>query len=192
MSGFCALLCFKPNDNDHSWLCSGWVAVVPCCVSSLVTMPVLASLVCEWLLCLTVFQAWWQCLSVTLQEVSGCCALMCFQSADNDCSLVWSLWVADLPHHILSLLIISVLGSSACEWLMSHCVLNLLIRPVLVCPAGGWLPCLTVFKVCWWQIFRMWVATCLSVFYSYWSPLPLALHWSHSSLPTSMCAFSFF
>ena len=85
VSGYCGLLCFKPADNACPWLSSMWVAAVGCCVSSLLTMPVLGSPASEWLLWVAVFQACWQCLSLALQLVSGCCELLCFKVADNFC-----------------------------------------------------------------------------------------------------------
>ena len=73
-----ALLCLQPADNAGTWLSSWWVAVVPCYVSSLLTISVLGSSVCEWLWCLAVFLACWQCLFMALQAVSGCDALLFF------------------------------------------------------------------------------------------------------------------
>ena len=94
VSGCCALVCFKPADDAWPWLSSMWVAAVPWCVSSLLTMSVLGSPVCEWLLCHDVFQACWQWLSLALQDVSGCCALVCFKPADDAYPWLFSWWVA--------------------------------------------------------------------------------------------------
>ena len=78
VGGCSALLQFKPADHAFAWLSRMWVAVVSCCKSSLLTMPVLGSLVCEWLWCLAGILTCWLCLSLALQDVSGCGALLEF------------------------------------------------------------------------------------------------------------------
>ena len=67
---------------------------MPCNVLSLLTMPVLGSPECEWLLWFAVFQVCWQYLSLPLQDVSGCYALPCFKPANNACPWLFSMWVA--------------------------------------------------------------------------------------------------
>ena len=59
-------LCFISADHACSWLASLWVIVVPCCVSNLLMMPALDYLGCKWLLCVTMFQTYWWCLSLTI------------------------------------------------------------------------------------------------------------------------------
>ena len=122
VSGYCALPCFKLGDNACPWLSSLWVTVVACCVSSLLTMPDLGSPVGEWFLWLAVFQLCWQWLSLALQRVGGCCGLLCFKPTDNSCSWLFSLWVATVPCCVLSLLTMTVLHSSECEWLLCFAV----------------------------------------------------------------------
>ena len=118
VSSCCVLVCFKPTDNDFPWLFSLWVAAVPGCVSCLLTMPILGSPVCEWLLCLTVFQACWQCLSLTLQTVSGWCALLCFRPANNACPLLSRWCVVVMPYSVSSLLTMPIVGPPGSEWLL--------------------------------------------------------------------------
>ena len=93
------LLFFLSVDNTCLWLFRKWVAVVDCCVSSLLTMPVLGSSEGVWLWWFTVFSACWQCMSLALQKVSGCCALLLFWSADNACPWLSRKWVAWLCSH---------------------------------------------------------------------------------------------
>ena len=132
VSGYCALLCLKPADDACPMLSSMWVAAVPCCVSSLLMIPVLCSPGCEWLLCIccvssllmmpvlcspvcewllyfAVSQACQWYLSSALQFVSGCCALLCLKSANDACPLLSSLWVAAVPCCVSSLLMMPVL-----------------------------------------------------------------------------------
>ena len=70
------------------------VAAVPWCISSMLTMPVLGSPGCEWLLCLDALQACWQWLSLALQLVGGCYVSLHLKPADG-----------------------AFLGFSECEWL---------------------------------------------------------------------------
>ena len=111
---------FKPADNPCPWLFRKWVAAVLYCVWSLLTISVLGSPVCEWLLCLAVFAACWQSLFLALQPVSGCCTLLCFKPTDNPCSWLSRKWVAAVPYCVSSLLTIPVLGSPACEWCCAY------------------------------------------------------------------------
>ena len=60
-----ALLQFWPADHSCPWLSSGWVAVVSCYNSSLLTISVLGSLESE-LWCLATILACWSSLSLTL------------------------------------------------------------------------------------------------------------------------------
>jgi len=50
VSGFLGELDFNPADNACPWLSSLWVASVVSHIWTLLTMPVLGSSVCEWLL----------------------------------------------------------------------------------------------------------------------------------------------
>ena len=101
--------------------------MVPCCNSSLLIMPVLGSLACEWLWCLATILACWSCLSLALQAVSGCGALLQFQPANHACPWLSRLWVTVVPCYNSSLLIMPVLGS----------------------PVGEWLWCLATILACW-------------------------------------------
>jgi hypothetical protein len=75
VSCFGASLKFQPADHAFPWLSSEYVAVVACCNSSLLIMPVLDSPGSEWLWCLSAIIACWLCLSLALQMVSAmpCC-----------------------------------------------------------------------------------------------------------------------
>ena len=128
VSGCQAFLCFKPADNSCPLSSSKWVAVVPCCVLSLLMMPIFCSPVGEWLLYLPMFWSFWWCLSSALQLVSGWCALLCFKPVDDACSLLSSLWVAGVP----------------------CCVSSLLMIPVFCSPGSEWLRCFAVCHACWW------------------------------------------
>ena len=146
VSGCCALLCFKLANNSCPWLSSGWVAVMPCCVSSLLTIPVLGSPGGEWLLCLAMFLACWQSLSLALQWVSGYCVLLCFRPVDNPCPWLSSGWV---------LLLCFKPVDNPCPWLSSLCVVavsccisRLLTIPIIGSSACEWLLCLAVFQAC--------------------------------------------
>ena len=112
VSDYCALLCFKHDDDTCLLLSRKWVTAVPCCVSSLLMMPVLCSPVCKWLLCLVVFQVCWWCLSSALQGVSGCCALLCLKPANA--YLFSREWVSAMPCCVSSLLMMSILCSPVC------------------------------------------------------------------------------
>ena len=94
VSGCCGLLCFKHADNACPSLSSVLVAAVAFCVSSLLIMSVLGPPGCEWLQWLSVFQACWQCLSLALQDVCGCCGLLCFKHTDNACPWLFRKQVA--------------------------------------------------------------------------------------------------
>ena len=91
----------------------------PCCVSSLLTMPVLDSLVGEWLWCFTVFQACWLCLSGIFRMWVAAC-LFVFYSCwwDLPLALHWS--YLSLPtcmyvhSFLLSLLTLSIFHHPAC------------------------------------------------------------------------------
>lgn len=103
-----------------------WVVAISCYVLSLLTVPVLTSSVCEWLLCPCVFQGHWWCLLLAFQKVSSCYVLLCFKPSDNKHLWFFSQWVAFMPQWV-SNHTISVLGFSGCEWL----------------------PCLAIFQTCW-------------------------------------------
>ena len=186
----CAIsLCFEPANDAWPYLSRWWVTVVPCWVQaywcpcldrmwvtvlphfvfSILTMPLLDPLGCEWPLCLaTIRPAENACLcpsslwvvapnhvsgllitlSLSLQGVSSCCTLLCFRSVD-DISLGCE-WL--LPLAISSQLTRPVLMSSVCEWLPC-CALSLLMMPVPITSGCEWLPCFAVFQACWWHLF---------------------------------------
>ena len=170
VAAVCALLDFKSADQDCLWLSSVWVTAVPWWISSLLTKTVFGSSVCEWLLCLARFQVCWPRLSLALQCVSDCCALVNFKPADHDCLWLFSMWVAAVPFQISNLLIKPVLGSSAGKWLlcptMFHAsddaclwlfrgwvafvpyISSLLIKPILGSPESEWLLCCAVVHAC--------------------------------------------
>ena len=110
------------TDYTGALLSSMWVTAVPHCVLSLLIMPVLGSSECEWLLCLTVFQACWQCLFFALQDVSNCCALLGFKPTDNASPEHFSKWVAAMLCCVSSILTMPICGSSVCEWLLCFAV----------------------------------------------------------------------
>lgn len=137
VSGWCALLQFNPADNACYWLIRQWVAGLPNCFSSLLTMPVCDSSACEWPLCLVVFQTCCWCLSLTLQtvssvthcisiywcflfltfqHVSGCCALLHPKPAENAYLWLTRKWVAAMLCWISVQLI--VFNSLVCGWLL--------------------------------------------------------------------------
>ena len=178
MSSCSALLSFKSTDYAYLWLSREWVAAVPCCISSLLMMPVLGSLACVWLQCLAMFlslliisvlgspgcewlqciamlQAYWWYLPLALQFVSGSKALLCFKSANDACPWLFSLWVAAMPCCVSSLLMVPVLGSSGSEWLQCLAV------PQAYSYAYPWLS-------------SVWVAAVPSMFQAYWWYLTLA------------------
>ena len=202
VSGCHRLLCFKPTDNDCPWLFSLWVAAVPWYVSNLVTIPVLGSSASEWLSCLSVFQACWQCLFLALQPVSDSCALLYFKPADNSCPWLSSKWVAAVPWCVSSLMTMPVLGSPACEQqlclgVFQACWQYLSLVLQLVSGSCALLCLKLINNACPW-LFRKWVAAvhcylsssltmhvlgspacewlvCLPVFQALWQCLFLAL-----------------
>ena len=144
-----------------------------CHNSSLLIIPVLGTPACEWLWCLSVILSCWSWLSLALQEVSACCALLQFQPADHDCPWHSSLWVAVVPCCNPSLLIITVLCSPVCEWLwcLAHNS-RLLIMPY--CSVCEWLWCFAAILACW---------SCLSALVCKWLwCLDTILAWSCLSL----------
>ena len=134
-------------------------------------MPVLGSPVCEWPLWIAMFQAYWWCLFLALQEASGCCSLL----FSNLLTLPvlgllvceWLLWLAEFKvcWQCLSWALQGVSGccglvcfaaaDNACSWIsrewvaaVAWCVLQLLTMPVLVSPGSEWLLWLAVFQGC--------------------------------------------
>ena len=94
-------------------------------------MPILGSLECEWLLCLAIFYACSWCMFLALQEVSGYFALQYFHACLWCLFLTLRMWVATLPCNISCLLMMLVLDSPECEWLL----------------------CLAIFHACSWCLF---------------------------------------
>ena len=161
VSGCSAFLCFKPTDDAFPWLSREWVAAVPCYVSSLLMKPVLHSSEGEWLQCLAVFQAYWWSLSLAIQYVSACSALLGVKPTNDACSWLSSLWVPAMPCNVSSLLMMPVIGSLVCECLQYLAVwqaywwyLSLALQEVSGCSA------LLFFKptdgTCPW-VSRLWV-----------------------------------
>ena len=128
-------------------------------------------------------------LSLALQPVSGCSALLCFKLTDDPCPWLSRVWVAAVPCCISNLLMMPVLGSPVCEWLqclamfqtyfspwlsslwvaaVAHCVSSLLIIPILGSSESECLWFLAALQACWSNLFcffRTWVAACPVVFY---------------------------
>ena len=154
VSDYCVSVCFKPANKACSWLSSKWVAAVPWFVSSMLTMPGLGSPECECLLCLDVFPVCWQCLLLALQYVSVCGALVCLKPTDNACSWLFLQGVSGCY-----VLMCFKPADNACSWLFSKwvtavsCVSSLLIASIFGSAACEWLWCLSVFQVCWWYLF---------------------------------------
>ena len=128
VSDYCALLHFKPHDA-YPWLFREWVIAVPCCVSDMLTNLVLA-----------------------LQYVSDCCALLYFKLADTTCPWHFSVWVGAITCCMFCQLMMSVIGSSECEWLLLlH--FSLLTILFLGSAACGWLFSFAAFQACWQCLF---------------------------------------
>lgn len=75
---------FNPADACW-WLSRKWVYVMSCCILSNILMPTLDSPACGWLPSLTMFQAYWQCLSLVYQLVSGYYPWLHLEHTHNDC-----------------------------------------------------------------------------------------------------------
>ena len=135
-------------------------------------MPILGSLGCEWLLCLAIFHTCLWCLFLALQFVSGYFALQYFMPAHDAYSWLSRMWVATLPCNILWLLMMLVLDSAECEWLLcpaifhacSWCLFLALqmvsgyfalqyFMPILGSLGCEWLLCLAIFHICSWCLF---------------------------------------
>ena len=125
VSGYCALPYFMPvykifsmwvsvpcyiyaSSCACSWLFRLWVTTVPCCISCLIMVIVLGFSGCEWLLCLALFYVWSWCLFLTLQRVSGPCALPCFMLVYN--TYHWPQLVSICALLYLCLFMMPVLG----------------------------------------------------------------------------------
>ena len=141
-----AFLCFKSAHNLYPLLSREQVATVSCYISSLLTMPVFGSLVCKLLSCLSMFQACWWCLSLDIQSVSDCYALLCFSY--NAYPWFSRRWVA-------SCLLCFMHADDTCpllsrEWVTAihPCASDLLMKPILCSLVCEWLLCLTVFQTC--------------------------------------------
>ena len=125
MSGCCALQCFILADNACLWL-SLWVATVPCSLLTLLTILILGSSECEWLLCL-------QCFKLLTMPVLGSSEsewllwLAVFQPANNACPFLFRRWVAAMPYSVSTLLTMLIFGSLGSEWML----------------------CLAMFQACW-------------------------------------------
>ena len=153
VTGYFALPYFMPTYDACSWLSRQWVATMlshilcllimpvlgsrkwvatlPCHISCLLMMPVLGSPESEWLSCLVISDACSWCQFLTLQRVSGYCALLYFMPAYDACSWLSREWVATMPCH---------------TWC-------LLMMPILDSPGSEWLLCLAIFYACSWCLF---------------------------------------
>lgn len=121
---------FEPAENTCLRLSSQWVAAMPCCTSNLLIMsPPWPTR--KWVTALaSLCQAFWWCVSLTLQQVSGCfdlitlqacwlaiplalqevigyCFFLCFKPAHDTCSQSpeseWLLFIAVFPAYWQSL-----------------------------------------------------------------------------------------
>ena len=121
----CLLMMLVLGSPESEWLLC--LAIFHACS----LMPILGSPVCEGLLCLTIFHACSWCVFLVLQEVSGYFALQCLVPAHDAYSWLSRMWVATLPYNISYLLMMLVLDSPVCEWLL----------------------CLAIFHACSWCLF---------------------------------------
>ena len=126
-------------------------------------MPILGSLGCEWLLCLTIFHTCSWCLFLTLQFVSGYFALQYFMPAHDAYSWLSRMWVATLPCNILCLLMMHVLGSPGSEWLLCLTIFSCLLMMLVLDSqnVSGYFALqyfMPAHDACTW-LSRMWVAT---------------------------------
>ena len=118
-------------------------------------MSVLVSSGCEWLWCLAAILGCWWCLSLALQDVSGCGVLLQFWPTDDACPWLSREWVAMVP----------------------CCTSSLLMMPVFGSPVGEWLWCLAAILSCWWHLFLVLqlVSGCGTFLQFCWWCLSLAL-----------------
>lgn len=129
-------------EDPCSWLSSGWVVVVPCCILNLLLTPVLCIPACEWLLWLTMLQASWQFLSLDPQLVRGYHAFLAFQAFWCHLSLTFQLVSGYHASLYCKPANNACLGSSVCEWLS----------------------CLVVLQACWCPCSAFqWVSGCYNV-----------------------------
>ena len=112
------------------------LAVLSCCVSSILIMSVFGSQECESYLCLYMVWASWLPMFLALQSVSGYHSLLYVKPADYICPWFIRQWVNVMSSCIISLLIIPLLGHSGSEW-----------------P-----PYFIVVSACWQWLTREWVA----------------------------------
>ena len=162
-------------------------------------IPVLGALGSESLLCLTMFQACWQCLFLALQPVSGCQALLTFQHAND--VYPWFSGGEWLPSLAMFLLAIPVLDSSGSEWLswltiffkpvydtfallsslcvvvMSSFISIVLMTPVSDSSGSGWLPFIDVFQPCWQYLSLVIQGVCAHHLSLYFKPADKTYHW---------------
>ena len=133
VSGFCTSLCFKYINNDFPWLSSWWVAAVPCCISTLLMIPIF-----------------------DLQYVSGFLTLLGFMSANNSCPPLSSWWVAAC--WVLNLLTISILDSLVGKWFLCLSGIKFIDNPCSWL-SSWWVatvPC--CIQVCWRHL--SWLLVC--------------------------------
>ena len=121
---------------------------MPCCVSSLLKMPILVPPACEWLLGPVILLACWQCLSLALQTVSEGGILLCFQPADNACPWHPREWVVVVSCYV-SILLTMPCSFSLWVAVIAYCASSLLTVPILGLSVCEWLWCLIVFLIYW-------------------------------------------
>jgi len=118
VSGLSGELHLYPADYPFSWLSSRWATSVVICIWTLLTTPVLGSLGSECILWWAAFGLCWQHLSLIMQQVSGFCGKLHLDSPVDDCPWLSRKSVSFLVTFIWILLMIFVLGSLVCEWLL--------------------------------------------------------------------------
>ena len=106
----------------------------------------LGSPACQWPLCF--YNCSW-CLFLALQSVLSYFALSYFMPAHNACSWLSSLFLATVLCHI-HVLMMSVLGSSACAWLLCLAIFYACSWCLLLIFRSEWLLCLAIFHACSW------------------------------------------
>lgn len=112
-----------PAHHAYPWLFSMWVPAVSCCSSTLLTILILDSLVCEWLHCPEAFLLMLHVFGSSVGE-----GLLCLAHVKPHVSYPWLFrkWVA----------------------MVSFCVSGLLTNLVSFFPVCGWLLCFAAFQSC--------------------------------------------
>ena len=165
------LLYFHLADDACPWLTSLWVAILSCPVSTVLIVPVLGSLVCEWLPCHACIST--LLITPVLNSLVGEW-LPCLTISSWLMLLVFgyhSLWVAKVHCYISSLLHACPWSSSLWVTAIAHLVSSLLTMSVLDSSDSEWSLWLAAFQACWWHLswlFSLWVLLWLALFQAFW------------------------